>query len=109
MRKVPTARAPGTPTKRDTDRLYDRTRRDRESTRFYHSKVWLDFKEIVLADEPYCRRCRALGLWEPARTVHHVEPLRERPDLALDQSNAEPLCLSCHARHEAQERGRQPA
>ena len=40
-------------------------------------------------------RCRDCG--RPGRLeVHHVRPIRERPDLATDPDNCLTLCAGCH-------------
>ena len=41
---------------------------------------------------PHRRRCRTTVALE----VHHLVPVRERPDLRLEQSNLVTLCGSCH-------------
>ena len=51
---------------------------------------------MVLSREPLCRDCRSAGRLTPARDVHHIVKLRERPDLRLDSDNVMPLCRPCH-------------
>ena len=43
-----------------------------------------------------------------AELVHHMIPLEERPDLALDLDNLRSLCSECHNRRHP-EKGRQAA
>ena len=75
--------------------------------KFYKSKYWIELKNEVL--EEYhceCSMCRARGKIVRAVTVHHVNHLRDRPDLALSkyyidkdgnkQRNLIPLCAKCH-------------
>ncbi len=109
MRKVPTARLAGAPTVAQIQRDYNRHRRDREATAFYHSTPWLRLRLIYLADHPYCEPCLARGDWTPATTVHHKIERSERPDLALDESNLEAVCSSCHAIEHARRRREQSA
>ncbi len=41
-----------------------------------------------------CRDCGQLAVLE----VHHVRPVRERPDLAYSLDNVRTLCRPCHLR-----------
>ena len=34
----------------------------------------------------------------PTEQVHHIEPVGDNPDRALDESNCAALCASCHDR-----------
>ncbi len=72
---------------------------------FYTSPQWKQARARVLKDQR--RRCWDCAHKSPARvrrgvTVHHVIPLRERPDLALSDTddkgniNLVCLCASCH-------------
>lgn len=74
---------------------------------FYSTWAWRAAREDALdRDGGCCVRCRAAGRYAcdrhgrriPVRAtlVHHREPLRERPDLALTLSNLESLCDRCH-------------
>lgn len=99
---VPTHRPSFLPTKQERDRAHWHTRVDREEHRFYQSRAWLQLKEIQLCDQPYCEDHLAKGEHVAATHVHHVEEVKARPDLALDQDNLRSLCLSCHSRIHAQ-------
>lgn len=48
-----------------------------------------------------CRHCERRGRYEPATDCHHVQPIRDRPELRLEPSNLEPLCVACHAAADA--------
>ena len=77
---------------------------------FYTSKWWKAICKRILRkgrDGKPKRRCYDCERKTPAEptladTVHHVHPLRERPDLALSEvdelGNIQllPLCASCH-------------
>lgn len=41
-----------------------------------------------------CVQCGARGRLE----VDHILPVRDRPDLAFDLDNLQPLCASCHGK-----------
>lgn len=72
---------------------------------FYVSGEWKKVRRTVLKKQK--RRCWDCMQKSPARitagvTVHHVKPVRERPDLALSEFdeagnvNLVCLCESCH-------------
>jgi 5-methylcytosine-specific restriction endonuclease McrA len=64
---------------------------------FYLSAGWAKARFRALHRDGYkcmvCGKClRAKGVG----TVHHIQELRERPDLALEQSNLMSVCHPCH-------------
>ncbi len=66
---------------------------------FYDSKAWQRKRENILRRDKYlCQRCIRYGRRTEAQTVHHVQHLDERPDLALEDSNLISLCNACHNR-----------
>lgn len=79
---------------RDAQRRYDRYHRDKAAAEFYASEHWHRTRQTVWA--------RAYGLDEyiykttgravQADTVHHIEELAERPDLAYSLDNL--ICVS---------------
>lgn len=81
-------------------RCYDRKNRDAKSAAFYKSKQWQKARALsIAAHYGLCQDCLAQGTVKTADMVHHVKPLREFPELALDQSNLRPLCNQCHAKY----------
>lgn len=65
--------------------------------RFYKTRKWEQKRKAILRRDQYlCRECRRYGRATPAATVHHVHPIEERPDLALDSRNLISLCDECH-------------
>lgn len=75
--------------------------------KFYKSKQWLELRARVLHEHHYeCYNCRARGKITKAQTVHHVQHVKDRPDLALTEyatddngnriANLIPLCNACH-------------
>ena len=65
--------------------------------RFYNSVEWrATRREVLKRDRHECQRCKREGLYKRADCVHHVLFLKDRPDLALMQSNLTSLCNSCH-------------
>lgn len=71
---------------------------------WYNSSDWGRVKEAVKRmDHCECLVCKAMGRHSPARVVHHVKHLRDRPDLALSiydpDTGARQLisvCKDCH-------------
>ena len=64
---------------------------------FYNSGLWKLFRREVLEEQHHeCQVCKAKGLFTPAVTVHHIEPILKRPDLALTKSNCMAICDRCH-------------
>ncbi|NLX57292.1 MAG: hypothetical protein GXY58_19455 [Planctomycetaceae bacterium] len=58
-------------------------------------------RDAYLAEHPYCEdHLRIYGQPVPAAEVHHLAPMLDRPDLALNETNLIALCHDCHnARH----------
>ena len=69
----------------------------RERREVYGHRRWRGLRaRILLAAGWACARCD-----RTASVVHHVKPLRDRPDLAFEPSNLQALCGPCHeAEHE---------
>ena len=64
---------------------------------FYKNAAWLRTRAEVLRDNHYeCQMCKAKGVLTEANTVHHMQELRKRPDLALCRDNLMPVCPDCH-------------
>lgn len=57
-------------------------RRGTRTSRGYDYQ-WQRTRIMVLRREPYCRRCKARGVWTPATLVDHIVPLPEGPRLSL--------------------------
>lgn len=64
---------------------------------FYKSSIWLHKREeILLRDNNECQICKAKGKYHKGECVHHIKHLKDRPDLALVDSNLVSLCYTCH-------------
>lgn len=77
---------------------------------FYHSKYWKKLKKEVLTEQHYeCQRClreHRLTLLNDSSPVHHINELRQHPELALSKfyvdeqgqvkRQLESLCFDCH-------------
>lgn len=59
--------------------------------RAYH---WLKRERLPLLEKlgNQCKTCGATGRLH----IHHIKPIKERPDLAFSEDNLELLCPSCH-------------
>lgn len=86
------------PIHRPTGFDYDAGRKDDPHWRFIRSARWQRFRRWFLARHPLCAECERTGRATPATDVDHITRRRERPDLALDESNCQALCKPCHAR-----------
>ena len=67
--------------------------------RFYKSRYWKEKRsEILDRDNHECQVCKSEGKVSLANTVHHIRPIEDRPDLALDDDNLLSVCAACHNR-----------
>lgn len=77
---------------------------------FYRSKQWIACRDAYMIKVNHlCERCKAKGIYEPARVVHHKIELTEAnyrdPAISLNFDNLQALCQSCHNEiHHRQER-----
>lgn len=81
--------------------------RDGKVEQFYFTDDWKELRLEVLEEHHYeCQECIKAGRYTRATCVHHVNELKDRPDLALskhyvDHAGVEhkqllPLCNKCH-------------
>ena len=85
---------------------------DKEAKGFYNSSAWkLKRMQILERDHYECQDCRkrlkdavAAGVAlrgeerkiRRAEEVHHIQELKEHPELGLEDDNLIRLCKSCH-------------
>lgn len=88
----------------------------KESDPFYHKAAWKRLRAAALQrDQGMCQECmrrlRAGYGIRPRRAtmVHHIEPVSERPDLALRLDNLVSLCDECHNRMHPEKGAREKA
>ena len=67
--------------------------------------AWRRLRAAVLANEPLCRACQAMGRTTPATDVDHIN--NESTDNRRE--NLQPLCASCHSRKTQADRGHKVA
>lgn len=79
------------------------------SQQFYQSKEWKSLRLYKLCQTPYCERClRDKNKYITATDVHHIKEVKPYPLLALEYSNLESLCKSCHSKHTRSEHNPNP-
>ena len=78
-----------------------------EIYKFYWTDDWRELSRKVREDfNNECQMCKAKGIYTRVECVHHVNELKDRPDLALsrtyidaqgkEQIQLMPLCNKCH-------------
>jgi 5-methylcytosine-specific restriction enzyme A len=77
--------------------LLDRSPAAIHRARFYRSQEWKRVRGIHLIRQPLCQLCLKNDRLVPAAAVHHLETIEARPDRALDMTNLESICTSCHS------------
>lgn len=81
--------------------------KEKKTDPFYNTSAWRRARvEALGRDMGYCVWCRLAGRCARDRKgrrvpvlatmVHHVKPLRDYPELALDLRNLVSLCDRCH-------------
>lgn len=60
----------------------------------YRTSEWRKFRQKIIRMRGCCAQC---GSREGKLHVHHIVPVRDRPDLFLSEDNCVVLCESCHA------------
>jgi 5-methylcytosine-specific restriction protein A len=71
---------------------------------FYQTKAWKKKRKHILQRDKYiCKHCGGF-----ADTVHHIQPLKDYPHLALEDDNLESVCRRCHAQEHPEKQQRKP-
>lgn len=78
-------------------------KRRTDGNEFYRSKAWRIVRREALQQNRWCVECQENGRFTLAQVVDHKIPRRERPDLALEQSNLSCLCTRHHNSKTAKE------
>ncbi|MDO4803363.1 MAG: HNH endonuclease [Lachnospiraceae bacterium] len=88
---------------RESNREYDRFKRDKESKRFYDSAEWRRTKERVLElDGMDVYEYMTTGEVVAADTVHHIVPLRDDWSKRVDMRNLMSLNAATHSKIETE-------
>nr|BDD47244.1 HNH endonuclease [Bacillaceae bacterium] len=67
--------------------------------KFYQCPAWRSLRTRVLVRDNYeCQHCKREGKVYKAENVHHIQEVKDRPDLALDRTmkNLISLCIYHH-------------
>ena len=91
--KPPTYRQPSS---QRTGRPRAARRKVRQAAAIRQSRRWTRFSVRLRQDYPICQSPAHDGPLAGVASVHHFEPLADRPDLAFDESNCWCLCAACH-------------
>ncbi len=84
----------------------------RKTNPFYLTKEWRHKRRIVIeADKKECQYCKARGYYSKAVSVHHVKPIEQFPELALEDyyidaygNRQRQLVSACDKCHKEQDR-----
>lgn len=79
----------------------------RHSRKITRGARWKTLRAAVLERDSYA--CRACGTRRARLEIDHIEPVRNRPDLAWSPGNLQALCPACHTRKTRVECGHRPA
>ncbi|WP_097025411.1 HNH endonuclease [Clostridium peptidivorans] len=76
-------------------RLQDNAEKERQ--KFYSSNIWLTLSENIKKHYfGLCVVCWFKGLIQENEYTHHIETIKDRFDLRLEEANLIPLCDCCH-------------
>lgn len=75
---------------KQSQKLYDKSERDKENMKFYQSAAWKKVRKIQLTQHPLCIVCK-----KPATIVDHIIEIRDGGS-KLSLSNLQSMCVSCH-------------
>lgn len=71
--------------------------RTKKQTMFYKTMAWRRKRlEILERDNYECQLCKREGKYNKGNTVHHIQHMEDRPDLALADDNLLTVCEACH-------------
>lgn len=71
---------------------------------FYASRKWRELREYKFSLNPLCEKCLEKGLRVVAEEVDHIKPIYEDESLALEITNLQSLCKSCHSSKTAKDK-----
>lgn len=82
------------------------TKNTRSSTQMGYDYRWQKIRKVHLQKNPLCVECmRTQGIVTVATVVDHITPHKGNRQLFYDIGNHQSLCVSCHNRKSAKERG----
>lgn len=75
---------------------------------FYHWPVWRRLRKMALQRDHYlCQLHLGPDCTGVATEVHHIKPVEEFPELALDLDNLASACWNCHEKTKQRKNGRE--
>lgn len=84
---------------RDYKRRRMKDKEEKERQEFYVSKPWLKLSEHIKKHYfGLCVICWSKELIQGSEFTHHIETLKDKYELRLDENNLAPLCDCCHKR-----------
>lgn len=75
---------------------------------FYASVKWRNLRRYKLEINPICEKCIHTGLIVKAEEVDHIVPIVDDESLALEITNLQSLCKSCHSSKTATDKNNRP-
>lgn len=96
-KKPKTHRPKNAPTRKEQNAFYDRRRADDWIRRLYYTTRWQALRLMILARDPFCKRCERSGIATPSDTVNHIDRARKTPERFFDEDNLEGVCAPCHS------------
>ncbi|WP_159521723.1 HNH endonuclease signature motif containing protein [Sunxiuqinia indica] len=64
---------------------------------FYNTKAWKKIRDKRRNENPLCQLCEEKGILRPGKVVDHIIPVDVEPAKALDYTNTQHICTSCHS------------
>ena len=58
--------------------------------------AWTQLSKRFRAENPFCQVCYENGKLTGVDHVHHIQPIRDAPQLRLDWNNLMSVCKRCH-------------
>ena len=60
-----------------------------------YDQSWVDLRAYKISRDPICEVCQHYDAKFPVE-VHHINAIRDRPDLRLEYANLKTVCRACH-------------
>jgi 5-methylcytosine-specific restriction protein A len=95
-KKLPVFRPPGSQTRQERTKQYNKYERDPELNKWYNSRAWRKCRAAFLAENPLCAHCLKKGRTTPSFIADHIIPLKQDFNDPFNWANLQALCRSCH-------------
>ena len=83
--------------RKETDRYYNKYKRNKVINSFYQSREWRMLRaEVMRRDKGLCVNCLKQGKYSQAKSVHHIVKVKDDWSRRLDMDNCKALCDRCH-------------